>query len=124
MIILSNYFKYIKAGLYILIPLLLGNLILSILYYNNIISNSLNSYIPLGILLMSLLLSGIYLGNKVDQKGYLEGIKLGLGTIIIFIIFSLIFKQKLGINSFIYYIIILTISIIGSIIGINKKKKR
>ena len=124
MIILSNYFKYIKAGLYILIPLLLGNLILSILYYNNIISNSLNSYIPLGILLISLLLSGIYLGNKVDQKGYLEGLKLGLGTIIIFIIFSLIFKQKLGINSFIYYIIILTISIIGSIIGINKKKKR
>ena len=121
---MSNYFKYIKAGLYILIPLLLGNLILSILYYNNIISNSLNSYIPLGILLISLLLTGIYLGNKVDQKGYLEGLKLGLGTIIIFILFSLIFKQKLNINSFIYYIIILTISIIGSIIGINKKKKR
>ena len=121
---MNNYFKYIKAGLYVLIPLFLGTIIISILYYNNIISNSLNSYIPLGILLISLLLSGIYLGNKVNQKGYFEGIKLGLGTILIFIIFSLIFKQKLGINSFIYYIVILTISIIGSIIGINKKKKR
>ncbi len=113
--------KYLKASIFILIPVLVFNLIISSLYYNDIISNSIYSYSSLFIVVISILFSGIYLGNKVKSKGYLEGLKIGIGTIILFIILSLIFKLKLSFNSFIYYIIILVCSVLGSMIGINKK---
>ena len=121
MIILSKYIKYLKAFLFIIIPIFIFNLIFSFLYYNDIISSSINSYLSLFVVAISFLFGGIYLGNKVTNKGYLEGLKIGLVIILLFIVFSLIFKLKLGTNSFIYYIMILASSIIGSMIGINKK---
>ena len=68
-----------------------------------------------------MLLSGIYLGSKVKEKGYLEGIKISGIIVLLFIIVSLILKQKLNLNSFIYYFILIVSSTIGSMIGINKK---
>jgi len=73
--------------------------------------------------LISFIIGGIYIGNKSNKKGYLEGLKIGLIVIIIFFIISyLAFDKGITIKSSIYYLVILATSIIGSMIGINKKK--
>ena len=63
------------------------------------------------------------MGKNTVNKGWLEGIKFGLICIIIFIIFNyLAFDTFFNISNIILYIITLTASILGSIIGINFKK--
>ena len=61
-------------------------------------------------------------GAKNKAKGYIEGIKYGLIWVILFVIICLICKV-FDWTSIIYYFILLFISILGSILGINKKKK-
>lgn len=114
--------KYLKAILFIIIPTLLGNLLLSIFYYNDIISNSIYSYSLMGIIFISFLGCGIFMGNKVNKKGYFEGLKFGFSTVIIFILLGFLFKNKININSLIYYLVLIVTATIGSMIGINKKK--
>ena len=91
--------KYIKSlGLFFIILLVL-NLIISIFSYFEIIN--LNS----------------------NNKGYLEGIKLSLTILIIFTFFNLILGN-FNCVTIIYYIIIILIISIGSMVGINKKKSK
>lgn len=119
-----KYLKYLKALIYILIPIIILNTIISLLYYFNIIGNETINYLKLIIMAISMLISGIYIGSKTDKKGYLEGLKIGFEVIIIlFIISYLAFDQGINIKTLIYYFIILTSSTLGSMIGINKLKK-
>lgn len=103
-------------------------LILTFSFFLNIFSyfDLLNSNIYKIILILtsaiSILVGSFILGKKSDNKGYLEGIKFGLITIILFFIISfLAFSQKLTISSFIYYLILVITSSIGSMFGINKR---
>lgn len=119
-----NYLKYLKTLIYILIPIIILNLIISLLYYFNIIGDSTANYIKLIIVTLSMLISGIYIGSKANKKGWLEGLKIGIGTIIIlFIISYLAFDQGINYKTLIYYFIIVISSILGSMIGINKRKE-
>lgn len=120
--ILNKYLKYLKAFLFIIIPTLTFTLILSFFTYKNLLNNQISPYILAFTVLICFFTSGLYLGNKVEKKGFLEGIKIGLGTIILFVISSLIFKLKINLISIIYYSILLISSIIGSMIGIGKRK--
>jgi len=120
---MNKYVKYLKALLYIFIPLLIFTSILSILYYFNIISDTTLNILKLITTAISLLIGGIYIGNKANKKGYLEGLKVGLIIIfLLFIISYLAFDKSINIKASIYYLILLAFSIIGSMIGINKKK--
>ena len=68
-------------------------------------------------------LRGIYIGNRTNKKGYLEGLKVGIISIIIFLIISyLAFDKVINIKNIIFYFILLISSVLGSMIGINKKK--
>lgn len=103
-------------------------LILAFSFFLNIFSyfDLLNSNIYKIILILtsaiSILVGSFILGKKSDNKGYLEGIKFGLITIILFFIISfLAFSQKLTISSFIYYLILVITSSIGAMLGINKR---
>lgn len=119
-----NYLKYLKTLIYILIPIIILNLIISLLYYFNIIGDSTANYIKLIIVTLSMLISSIYIGSKANKKGWLEGLKIGIGTIIIlFIISYLAFDQGINYKTLIYYFIIVISSILGSMIGINKRKE-
>lgn len=119
-----NYLKYLKTLIYILIPIIILNLIISLLYYFNIIGDSTANYIKLIIVTLSMLISDIYIGSKANKKGWLEGLKIGIGTIIIlFIISYLAFDQGINYKTLIYYFIIVISSILGSMIGINKRKE-
>lgn len=57
-----------------------------------------------------------------EKNGYLEGIILGLTIITILILLKLLFFHKaFSISNIIYYLILLFVSIVGGMIGINKK---
>lgn len=119
---MNKYIKYLKALLYIFIPILFFNLILAILYYFNIINNKTLSILNTILILISMFIGGLYIGSKSNKNGYLEGIKLGILTILIlFIISYLAFDNSLSVKSLIYYLAAVISSIIGSMLGINKK---
>ena len=120
---MNKYVKYLKALLYTFIPLLIFTIILSILYYFNIMSDKSLNILKLITTVISLLIGGIYIGNKANKKGYLEGLKIGLVIIFLFFIISyLVFDKGIDIKESIYYLMLLASSIIGSMIGINKRK--
>lgn len=99
------------------------NAILSILYYFNVVGNGVINYFKLFIIAISMLIGGIYIGSQANQKGWLEGLKVGLEIIVLFFIVSyLAFDQGIHIKTLIYYFILLASSTLGSMIGINKKK--
>lgn len=115
--------KYIKSlGLFFIILLVL-NLIISIFSYFEIINLNITKIFMIISMLLSGLISGIYLGLNSNNKGYLEGIKLSLIILIIFTFFNLILRN-FNCITIIYYIIIILIISIGSMIGINTKKSK
>ena len=72
---------------------------------------------------LSFFIGGFILGRKSINKGWLEGIKLGLICIFILFIFNfLAFNQGYSLNNLINYLIVLLANILGSMIGINTKK--
>ena len=120
-----NYLK--KLGLsfiYIIGIILISTFIITIFNYFNIISDKIISIFKILIPILSLFIGGFYIGKNSNNKGYLEGLKLGF----IFSIFLLIFNFLAVSNSFkfkylLFYIIIIVSCILGSMIGINVSKK-
>ncbi len=119
-----NILKYLKVLIYIIVPTIILNIILSVLYYFNLLSSGIINYLKLFIILISMLIGGIYIGKEATKKGWLEGLKVGLEVIIIlFIIGYLAFDKGITIKNLIYYFILILSSTLGSMIGINKRKK-
>ncbi len=93
----------------------------TILNYFNLINNNVIKILKLIIPIISIFIASYKLGNNSKQKGYLEGIKIGITIISIFII-AIILLDKISIKSLLYYIILLLTSILSSTLGINRKK--
>lgn len=120
--------KYLKnlgiSFLYILGTILALTFITTLLSYFNILSDKVTSIIKIIIPIISMLIGSFYIGKNSLKKGFLEGLKLGS----IFSIFLIIFNY-LGLNNsfkvkhLLFYIILIISSILGSMIGINKKKQ-
>lgn len=113
--------KYSLRLLYTVISILIFLLIVTVFYYNNIVSNNFYKFIKLFIILISIFTNSFLLGKDASKKGYFEGIKFG-GIIIIFLLIITILTSKFQIKLFVYYFMIMMVSILGSIIGINKKR--
>ncbi|MGN0993429.1 MAG: TIGR04086 family membrane protein, partial [Bacilli bacterium] len=78
---------------------------LNILNYFDLLNSDIYKIILIITSAISILAGSFILGKKSDNKGYLEGIKFGLITTILFLIISfLAFDQKVTISSFIYYL--------------------
>ena len=59
---------------------------------------------------------------KSKKRGYLEGVILGTILIISMILIKIIlFNNNFNISTFIYYIILFIVSILGGMFGVNKK---
>lgn len=121
--------KYLKklafSFLYIISSILIITFLVTLLNYFNIISDKIISIFKILIPIISLFIGGFYIGKNSNNKGYLEGLKLGG----IFSIFLLIFNFLALNNSFklkylLFYLILIVSSILGSMIGINRKKKQ
>ena len=116
---IKTYLKYLVISL---ISILVGLLIISTLYYFDILSNNIVSYIRVIYMMLVIFIISFILGKNTDKNGYLAGIKFGLMNIITFLIFGLLFfKNGLQLRLILYDFILLFISILGSMIGINKK---
>lgn len=114
--------KYLKSILYIFISIILFSILIGTLSYFNILNNSFVRIFEYVAISISTLIGGFYIGKNSNQKGFLEGIKIGIIMIIILFIFNyLAFDNGFNLSIIFFYAIILISSILGSILGINKK---
>ena len=117
---IKSYLKYLGISL---IMILLGLLLISTLYYFDILSSNVINYIRIIFIMLVMFIVSFILGKNTDKNGYLAGIKFGLMNIVIFLIIGvLFFKDVLQLRLILYDFILLFTSILGSMIGINKKK--
>ena len=113
--------KYFKYLLYIIIPIIIGVIILTIFNYLGLFDSNIIKVFKIILILFSTFVSSYLLGRNSRNKGYLEGLKLGgLFILILFIINMMIGNFKLYI--LLYYFIILITSVFGSMVGINLKR--
>lgn len=113
--------KYLFHFLFTTIIFIIFFVLLTTLYHFNIISNNIYQIGKLLILLFLVLISSIILGKKASNRGYLEGLKLGIFVITLFFIMILLTNSEIKIRLILYDTIILITSILGGMIGINKK---
>lgn len=113
--------KFIKPLLYSLGILFIFTFFITILNYIGLISGLPLKIIKIIIPIISYLVAGFMIGKGSDKKGWLSGIEIGLMLTIVLLILNLIFKTKITIIILAYYLVLTSISIIFSILGINKR---
>ena len=115
--------KYFKIVLKVLLLIFITSFIIINLSYFGIINDKAKELLNDIQILISIFIGSFILGLQSNNKGYLNGIKLGFIFDLIFIIMRLLLRKKFDFLILIFYILILLISILGSILGINKKMK-
>lgn len=113
--------KILNSILTFFIIILVGTLIITLINYFSLLPSNIISILKLILPITSIFISSYKLGKQSEKKGYIEGLKLGIIIILIFIILIL-FLDKLTIKSLLYYLILLLTSTLSSMIGINRKK--
>lgn len=114
--------KIIKPLLYSLGILFIFTFFITILNYIGLISGLPLKIIKIIIPIASYLVAGFMIGKCSDKKGWLSGIEIGLMLTIVLLIINLIFNTKSTIIVVAYYLVLIVISTISSILGINRKK--
>lgn len=116
-----NYLK--SFGIFIALFITMS-LLVAILYYFDILSNGFYNIIKFIIPIISIFISTLYLGKNSKEKGWLQGIKYGLVLILLLFMLSFLgFNNSLTLKGTIYYLILLSISMFGSMIGIGNNKE-
>jgi len=115
--------KYGSKLFLAIIEIIILLFLVTIPYYFDLIGDKTYSFIKLILVLGSIFWNAYLLGKDTSQKGYLEGIKYGSILIIIFFLIHLLLGN-LHVKVLLYYVLILTSSTLGSMIGISRKKKR
>jgi putative membrane protein (TIGR04086 family) len=86
------------------------------------LSTNTNQILSLILILSYIFIFSIKKGINTEEKAYINGIKQGLlYTVILYIAGLPLLIYKLSIKRLIYFLIIIIITILGNIIGINKK---
>ncbi|MDY5058005.1 MAG: TIGR04086 family membrane protein [Bacilli bacterium] len=114
-------YKYLKSSIYTLCILIGSTIVITILNYFNILMGNVLKITELLIPIISIFIGSYILGKSSNNKGYIEGLKYGMAWIILFLIINLISKNFTYL-SLIYYLILIIIAIVSSIIGINRRK--
>lgn len=118
-----GYLKNVgKSLLYMISIILVLTFLVTVLNYFNIVGSKILSIMEILIILISMFVGGFLIGKKSKQKGWLEGIKLGLIFVAILSLFNYLgLGQKFSVINLIYYLILIISCTLGSMIGINKK---
>ena len=104
--------------------MLFGTLISSILYYFNLTRDKINDTILYLISFSSVFIGSLMLAKELKYKGLITGLFYFLFWFIMSIFLSLvIFKTDFNIKNIIYYLVLLTFSLLGSVIGKNVQKE-
>lgn len=114
-------FKYLKSSIYTLCILIGSTIVITILNYFNVLMGNVLKITELLIPIISIFIGSYILGKSSNNKGYIGGLKYGMAWIILFLIINLISKNFTYL-SLIYYLILIIIAIVSSIIGINRRK--
>jgi len=113
----------LKSLLYSFSIIIILTFIITFFNYFNIIGSKLLTVFKILIIMISMFIGGFIIGKNSKQKGWLEGIKLGLIITVIFVLFKYLgLNQKFIVTNIIYYFILIVSCTLGSMIGINKKK--
>lgn len=119
---MNNVKNYLIAIGYFLLVVAVFAIILTIFNYYDIVTNKLFKVIKVLIPSLALFIGGYKVGNNANKKGYIEGIKLSLIVIVLLFMFSYLgFNASFNISLILYYIILIISSMLGAMIGINKK---
>ena len=118
---MNMFYKYIKSLIIFLSSLIIIPAFLTIFNLLNINSSRI-LIIIIGSIMM--LVVGFMTGKSSNNKGYLNGLIVSIISILLLLLFSLLFRFKLNINSLIYYVILVVSTTLGSMIGINIKSKK
>lgn len=102
--------------------LVISLIIISILSYFNIISGKVIMILELILCFTVIFITAVKQGKNSQKYGFLEGLETGIIFIILYLIINCAIYNCFKIKNFIYYLIILTISTIGGMFGIAKKK--
>ena len=115
--------KYGKTFGIFLLCMILFIAILTCFNVGNIMhTKATDTIIMIGMILFFIII-GFEYGKKAQAKGYLEGLKIGASLILLLIIINLLFYQTgFSLSRFVYYVVLILSSTLGSMVGINKKK--
>lgn len=119
--------KYLKKYGVILLKflgfLVVGSLFISVLYYF-LFSTKVVQILSFIYLLLVFFLFGYKGGKKAENKGFLAGLKIGgLFLLVLFVLNLIVTGFRFKTTSFIYYFLLLIVSVLGAMFGINTKKK-
>jgi len=120
-LLVINMKNYLKSSLYTLGIMIISTIIITILNYFNIINGTLLKIIHYIIPIISIMIGSFMLGKTSSKKGYIEGLKYSGIWSIIFLIIN-IFTKELNLSSIIFFIILILLSMLSSILGINRKR--
>ena len=115
--------NYLKSMVYTLSINLISTIIITIFNYFNILNGIVLKVIMLLIPIIGIFVGSFKIGKVSSKKGYIEGLKYGFIWIILLLIINLITKGFTYLSIF-YYVLLLLISVVGSILGINGKKNQ
>lgn len=98
--------------------------IFTVFSYFNLISNNVLNLLLLVIPIIIMFISGVSIGRKSNAKAYLNGLIISFIFVLIFIILGLMTSVIFTYKTYIYFLIIIITTILGSIIGINSYEKK
>lgn len=115
-----NYLKTILKPLeYFIIAFISMLLILTLFNYFNILNYKVINLFKFIIPFIAVFIGSIKLGKSISKKGYVEGAKYGAIVSLLFVLSNII-AGEFNFIKIINILIIIVISILGSIIGINR----
>ena len=115
--------NYLKRLGWMVLSIIISLVLIVTLYYFNIISSNIFHILEYSILIINIFISAFILGKCTQKKGYIEGIKYSIVIVFVFCILSLIMGENFNIKMFLYYLIFIITSVLGSMIGISKTKE-
>lgn len=116
---MNNVKKYLFRTVFFAGVAIVYLLLLSLLHHFGVLHLSNISTINFVVIAILSLLVGLMMGKKTSKKGYLEGLKLGGIAILILGVLNVLFYRHFDLYVFLYYLVILASSTIGSMVGIN-----
>ena len=120
-LLVINMKKYLKSSIYTLAIIVVSTFIITILNYINIINGTVLGIIHYIIPIISVVIGAFMLGKTSSRKGYIEGLKYAGLWSVIFLIVN-VFIKELNVSSIIFFVILILLGVLSSILGINRKR--
>ena len=119
-----NYVLWLKrlgrSFLYLFGILLVLTFLMTLLHYFNLIPYRVVTILKIIIPILSLFIGGFVIAKNSKEKGWLEGMKLGMIFLILLMLFNYLgLSKSFEIKDFIYYLILFIASTFGGMVGIN-----